>query len=109
MAEEMADNREVVELLREIRDLQKAHFERYKEVTAAIIRREQDAVAARATRDEDARQGIQAVVEETRQVFRDSRRRSAWLFVIFIGVFVGLPFAYLLVSVAISWFYRFMK
>jgi hypothetical protein len=33
----MDDTQEIKELLREIRDLQKAHFERYKEFTEAVL------------------------------------------------------------------------
>jgi hypothetical protein len=40
----MADESEIVLLLREIRDLQRAHFERYKEFTADASKRAQDAV-----------------------------------------------------------------
>src|SRR5436305_7424527 len=39
----VAERDELVELLREIRDLQKAHFERYQEFTAAALQRQQDA------------------------------------------------------------------
>jgi hypothetical protein len=34
---------ETIALLREIRDLQKAHFERYNEFTAAALKRQEDA------------------------------------------------------------------
>jgi hypothetical protein len=39
----MPDNDEVVELLREIRDLQRAHFDRYQEFTSLILKRQEDA------------------------------------------------------------------
>src|SRR5665213_3615111 len=39
----MAENDEVIALLREIRDLQKAQFARYQEVTSAALPRSQDA------------------------------------------------------------------
>src|SRR5260370_18806583 len=38
----MEEMHEIKELLREIRDLQKAHFERYKEFTESIMARAQD-------------------------------------------------------------------
>ncbi len=95
----MSDNGEVVELLREIRDLQKAHFERYKEVTASIIERQQEAVGTKGRIEDEARLGIQKVVADT-------RRKSTWLFLIMVGVFVALPFAYVLISIAISWLAR---
>jgi len=37
----MDDMHEIKELLREIRDLQKAHFERYKEFTQSLLDREE--------------------------------------------------------------------
>ena len=42
----MSENDKVIELLTEIRDLQKAHFERYQEFTAAALKRSDDAAEA---------------------------------------------------------------
>jgi ABC-type nickel/cobalt efflux system permease component RcnA len=39
----MPEETETVALLREIRDLQRAHFERYKKSTAAALRRQDEA------------------------------------------------------------------
>ncbi len=41
----MPDESEIVSLLREIRDLQKQHFERYSEFTAAALLRQEEATA----------------------------------------------------------------
>ena len=52
----MDEMHEITELLREIRDLQKAHFERYKEFTQAITERQKaDAADLQRFRDESRR------------------------------------------------------
>jgi Flp pilus assembly protein TadB len=71
------DMQEITELLREIRDLQKAHFERYKEFTQTILDREQaSAVAGQQTRDEQHR-----FREEMRRTIEQNRQRARGLMV----------------------------
>ena len=50
------DNGEVIALLREIRDLQQAHFERYKEFTAAAIAQSERAMQQSLNSLTDSRQ-----------------------------------------------------
>jgi hypothetical protein len=67
----MDDMHEIKELLREIRDLQKAHFERYRDFTQALLdRQEAGAEEARRTRDEQRRYR-----EEMRHAVNESRQR----------------------------------
>jgi hypothetical protein len=78
----MDDMHEITELLREIRDLQKAHFERYQEFTQAVLdRQEANAEDVQRGREEQRRYR-----EEMRHVVKESQQRvralqaSRWVF-----------------------------
>jgi len=69
---------EIKELLREIRDLQKAHFERYKEFTQAALERQQaNAEQAERSRDEQrrARDENRRYREEMRDALDNNQHR----------------------------------
>jgi hypothetical protein len=87
----MDDMHEIKELLREIRDLQRAHFERYQEFTQAILDRQQ-ASAAEADRvraeQRRYREDMRHAVDESRQRVR-ALLASRWVLVaIAIGIAV---------------------
>ena len=58
------ENAEVISLLREIRDLQRAHFERYKEFTAVALAQQDEAT-------ERQRQSLAGLRERDEQVARE--------------------------------------
>jgi hypothetical protein len=97
----MDDAQEIKQILREIRDLQKAHFERYKEFTQALLDRNQTdrAAADRARKDQ------QLFREEMRQVLKDNRARmtsligSRWTFLGISAVAIALALGSLFVSI----------
>jgi hypothetical protein len=60
------DMQEIKELLREIRDLKKAHFERYTEFTQSVLNRQQAVT-------EDAKRS-----QEENRRYRDEMRRAAY-------------------------------
>jgi t-SNARE complex subunit (syntaxin) len=70
----MDDMHEIKELLREIRDLQKAHFERYQEFTQALLDREE----VNAEEVERAREEQRRHREEMRRAVRASQA-SRWV------------------------------
>jgi|SRR6516162_10215356 hypothetical protein len=77
----MDDMHEIKELLREIRDLQKAHFERYKEFTQALLdRQEVNAEALQRSRSEQSRyrEEMRRAVHESQQRVR-SLQTSRWV------------------------------
>jgi len=89
---------EIKELLREIRDLHKAHFERYKEFTARITQAE----ALRAEEENRARRQLEAdrreqeaYRREMQQAVRSARVQSTVatvLVVLLLGLAIGVPF-----------------
>jgi hypothetical protein len=91
----MEDMQEIKELLREIRDLQKAHFERYKEFTEAVLARQQ----AGAEQLEHSRAEQRRYRAEMRQAVEDSRSR-VWTALVTRWVIVGVATAVLVVGVS---------
>jgi hypothetical protein len=91
----MEDMDEIKELLREIRDLQKAHFERYKEFTEAVLVRQQ----AGAEQLEHSRVEQRRYRQEMRQAVEDSRSRVRTALVTR-WVIVGVATAVLVVGVS---------
>jgi hypothetical protein len=74
------DESETVALLREIRDLQRAHFEQYKQFTAAALRRQEEAIAIQqqsASSAAQARQANQQFREEVQRNASDARRLAS--------------------------------
>lgn len=91
----MEDMREAIELLREIRDLQKAHFERYKEFTEAALARQQvrDEEGARARKEQRRlNEEIAQEVKETQATVRRSLG-GPWGFVARMAIVVVLAVA----------------
>ncbi|HMF15344.1 MAG TPA: hypothetical protein VKE94_23680 [Gemmataceae bacterium] len=89
----MDDTSEIKELLREIRDLQKAHFERYKEFTQGILDRE------RASAED-----VQRFRTEHRQ-FREEVRATLiprWLPLAILGVVLGIGLGTTIVTAFLS-------
>jgi hypothetical protein len=80
----MAENDEVVTLLREIRDVQKAHFERYQEFTSLVSKQQEEEMKQVAA----SRLQTQQQLTEMRQSISRSRL-IAWL--------VLVPFLLLLI------------
>jgi hypothetical protein len=107
----MSDNAEVVELLREIRDLQKAHFERYKEFTTSAERRAEEAserqkqLAAATAREREAAQQFR--VESNQHLIESQKSMrslmaSRWLTTgIIILVLIAVLFPRMLEIIAI--------
>jgi anti-sigma-K factor RskA len=84
----MGDQEEIKELLREIRDIQKAHFERYQEFTAAALARQQ----AAGEETERARSEQRRFREEIRRSVEDTEARlksGSVLRLVVLGVAVG--------------------
>jgi hypothetical protein len=78
----MDDMHEIKDLLREIRDIQKAHFARYEEFTQAVLDRQQ----ASAEDVQRGREEQRRYREEMRHVVKESQQRvralqtSRWVF-----------------------------
>ena len=68
------DNGEVIALLREIRDLQRSHFERYKEFTAAAIAQGDQAVQRQKESLGSLADSRQAQLAFQQQVMADAAR-----------------------------------
>jgi len=81
----VADDAEMVALLREIRDLQKAHFERYLAFTAAALQRQEEAaemqrrLAAASAHDREASHQYRMV---TQRMLADAHSGAARMRVI---------------------------
>jgi hypothetical protein len=96
----MDDMHEIKELLREIRDLQRAHFERYKEFTQVVLDRQQSG-ADEANRDREEQRRFR---EEMRHTIQDSQQRvralhsSRWVLVAIAVAFAILAFGGLLMQ-----------
>ena len=84
----MSDDPETVGLLREIRDLQRAHLERYQEFTADVVKRQDEVLERQRQTGDRARQADQLyrqqVLEHMDQVRRSQRRTSVivWISVL---------------------------
>lgn len=67
----MPEESEIISILREIRDLHRAHFEESKQLRAATLQRQEDAVKRSQQAAASAEQTRQANREFHRQVSRD--------------------------------------
>ena len=100
-----APSDDIRKLLREIRDLQKAHFERYVALTDEISASQKRAAeeAARARSEQDALlQSQQDYQDEMRRTVRDSQRQATLLLAILIGMmclYGALSFVTTLISI----------
>ncbi len=68
----MSENDEVIALLREIRDLQKAHFARYQEFTGITMKRQEEAVK----RQEEALERQSAAAAQSRETLQQYRAET---------------------------------
>jgi hypothetical protein len=92
-------NDEIHSLLREIRDLQKAHFERYQEFTATAMRRQEDAaemqkdLAAATAQAREAEQQYRLQMQQHFAETRASAARSRMILIIIVILQFMLIFA----------------
>lgn len=71
-------NAEMLSLLREIRDLQKKHFERYVEVTSRLLEESRISAELQRKNAERADEDTAAALEEQRRIGQIARR-AAWM------------------------------
>ena len=97
----MPDDAEIIALLREIRDLQRAHFERYQQFTAAALDRSEDAaerqkqIAASSAREREASAEYRAQMQEFLAETRRARTRANMIVVISVLLQSALVFTLL--------------
>ena len=91
------DLSEIVELLREIRDLQATHNKRYQEFTDRVLASDERAreSAAQAEAEQNAYfEAQQSYQEEMRQAIRTSQRNAILGLVVIVGFLLLLAFGY---------------
>jgi len=99
------DFEEMKNLLREIRDLQKGHFERYVAFTEQIVQSQKHSAdnAARSQTEQDAylRQQL-AYQEEMRHTVRNSQRNGILVLVVAFGLLAFIGASYVFVNVLLT-------
>lgn len=96
---------ETKQLLREIRDLQKAHYERYVQFTEQIVEAERQTAAANAKRDQENEVYLQQSAEyrqEMQDIIKRSQRNMLLAPFLLLVVLGGIAVLYVLGSMILS-------
>lgn len=96
---------ETKQILREIRDVQKAHYERYVQFTEQVLESDREAAAANAKRDQENeayfRQSA-AYRQEMQEVIKRNQRNMRIAPFVLLGVLVAVAVLYVLGSMILS-------
>jgi len=102
----MSDDSEIIALLRELRDLQRAHFQRYQEFTAAVLKQQEQAAETQkklidsSARSREANEKHRLHAQEKLTEVRQSAARTraiVWVSVVLHGMLVLALFSIILV------------
>ena len=96
---------ETKQLLREIRDLQKAYYDRYVQFTEQIMEAERQAAAANAKREQENEAYFQrsaAHQQEMRDVIKRNQRHMLIAPFVLFGILAGIAVLYVLGSMMLS-------
>ena len=103
----MPENSEIINLLREIRDVQQAHFARNQEYTAATVKRQEEAsenqkaIAARSAQHREADQQFRQQVQENAMEVRRAQKKMMVINVV--GAVLRAALIFVLVYFLIFW------
>ena len=93
---------ETKQLLREIRDLQKAHFDRYVQFTEQVLESERQAAAKRDRENDAYFQKSAAYRQEMQDVIKRNQRFMLLTPLLLFGILVGGAVLYVLGSMILS-------